>query len=317
MQSGASGRVSAEDEKKRHPFDFALWKAAKPGEPFWESPWGQGRPGWHIECSAMIRSQLGDSIDIHSGGGDLVFPHHENEIAQSEGATGKPLATYWLHNGMVRVNGEKMSKSLGNFTTIRDLLKTVDPMVVRFFVLQAQYRKPIDFTDEAIASATSGWQTFSDGLMFGDRFGQKLNFNSDQTAELLPEIVEKFNAAMDDDFNTSGALAVLFELAKELRRIGNLIVHGQVIDVATTVLQSQWQTLTTLANILGLVLSAPSTEVIASVGVSDTEIEDLILQRQQARQARNFAEADRIRDELKAQGVTLIDKPEGTTFVRD
>jgi len=318
MQSGASGRVTAKGDgepKKRHPFDFALWKGAKPGEPFWESPWGNGRPGWHIECSAMIRSRLGESIDIHGGGSDLVFPHHENEIAQSEGATGKTLASYWAHNGMVRVNGEKMSKSLGNFTTIRDLLETVEPMVVRLFVLQAQYRKPLDFTDEAIASATSGWQTFSDGLTFGDRFGAKLGWDGDAPSEVLPEVADKFRTAMDDDFNTSAALAILFEIAKDLRRCGNLLVHDQPLDIDVSVLQQQWQTLVKLAGVLGLEAVAEESGV--ADGLSDGEIEDAIARRKQARADRDFAEADRLRDELKAAGITLIDKPDGTVFVRD
>ncbi|MGD1901995.1 MAG: cysteine--tRNA ligase [Geitlerinemataceae cyanobacterium] len=318
MQSGASGRVSAEGEgepKKRNPFDFALWKGVKPGEPFWESPWGKGRPGWHIECSAMIRSRLGESIDIHGGGGDLVFPHHENEIAQSEGATGKPLAQYWAHNGMVRVNGEKMSKSLGNFTTIRDLLETIEPMVVRLFILQAQYRKPLDFTDEAIASATSGWQTFSEGLTFGDRFGDKLGWASDAPLETLPEIADKFREAMDDDFNTSAAMAVLFEIAKDLRRCGNLLVHDQPLDMDATALQKQWATLVTLADVLGL--EAVVEESGADGGLSDADIEAAIANRKQARADRDFAAADRIRDDLKAAGVTLIDKPDGTVFVRE
>ncbi len=180
LQAGASGRVEASPNapKKAYPFDFALWKSAKPDEPSWDSPWGPGRPGWHIECSAMVRDRLGESIDIHVGGGDLVFPHHENEIAQSEAATGKPLARYWMHNGMVNVGGEKMSKSLGNFTTIRQLLETgIDPRVLRLFVLQAQYRKPIDFTDEAIASARNGWETLRDGLTFGYRHGKDLGWS--------------------------------------------------------------------------------------------------------------------------------------------
>ncbi|MFM9159277.1 MAG: class I tRNA ligase family protein, partial [Dolichospermum sp.] len=171
MQAGASERVNIEDaeyQKKKYPFDFALWKAAKPGEPAWESPWGKGRPGWHIECSAMVRDRLGDTIDIHAGGADLIFPHHENEIAQSEAVTGKPLDNYWLHNGMVKVDGEKMSKSLGNFITIRQLLdRGIHPMAVRLFVLMAQYRKPIDFTDDAILAATNGWHTLKEGLLFG------------------------------------------------------------------------------------------------------------------------------------------------------
>ncbi|MBO9999740.1 MAG: cysteine--tRNA ligase [Cyanobacteria bacterium SID2] len=319
MQSGASGRVSAEDSKKRHPFDFALWKGAKPGEPAWDSPWGKGRPGWHIECSAMIRSSFGDTIDIHGGGGDLVFPHHENEIAQSEGATGKPLAKYWTHNGMVRVNGEKMSKSLGNFTTIREMLDRIDPMVVRLFVLQAQYRKPLDFTDDAIASAENGWTTLKDGLLFGNQFGEKLGWSDDsdlnsQQLTPLEDAIEKFQTAMDDDFNTPGGLAVVFELAKELRRVGNILVHGGDLDVAVEHLQRQWQTLVELAAILGLEAEPETTEPVG--GMSDEEILDLIAQRQAARKAKNFAEADRIRDELNAQRISLIDKPGETTFVR-
>ncbi|MFN6036721.1 MAG: cysteine--tRNA ligase, partial [Dolichospermum sp.] len=181
MQAGASERVNIEDaeyQKKKYPFDFALWKAAKPGEPAWESPWGKGRPGWHIECSAMVRDRLGDTIDIHAGGADLIFPHHENEIAQSEAVTGKPLANYWLHNGMVKVDGEKMSKSLGNFITIRQLLdRGIDPMAVRLFVLMAQYRKPIDFTDDGILAATNGWHTLKEGLLFGYQHGKKLEWD--------------------------------------------------------------------------------------------------------------------------------------------
>jgi len=177
MQAGASGRVAVSDptnSHKKHPSDFALWKSAKPEEPAWDSPWGEGRPGWHIECSAMVRGLLGETIDIHGGGGDLVFPHHENEIAQSEAANGKPLAKYWVHNGMVTVNGEKMSKSLGNFTTIRELLnRPLEPMVIRLFVLQAHYRKPLDFTEEAISSATNGWQTLQQGLLFGEKYGNR------------------------------------------------------------------------------------------------------------------------------------------------
>ena len=180
LQAGASGRVAVEDEeasKKQYPFDFALWKAAKEGEPAWESPWGNGRPGWHIECSAMVRERLGETIDIHVGGSDLTFPHHENEIAQSEAATGHPLANYWLHNGMIIVEGKKMSKSLGNFITIRELLDKSEPMAVRLFILQTQYRKPVDFTDEALATATNSWETMKEGLLFGYQYGAQLGFS--------------------------------------------------------------------------------------------------------------------------------------------
>ena len=322
LQAGAGGR-DADAAKKRDPFDFALWKAAKPGEPFWESPWGKGRPGWHIECSAMVRQEIGEAIDIHLGGADLVFPHHENEIAQSEAVTGQPLAQFWLHNGMVNVGGEKMSKSLGNFTTIRQLLDQggINPMVLRLFVLQAHYRKPIDFTDDAIASATSGWQTLEDGLTFYDRYGQTWDpelFCLGETAQ------DAF--AMDDDLNTPLALAVLFDLAKELRRAGNLIVHEGQSDRSPESLAQYWYTLTTLAAILGLEKRSPSglntstaqanDGAVINVGLSDPAVEDLIAQRQTARNSKNWAEADRLRDELQNQGITLIDQPGGTRWHR-
>ncbi len=317
LQAGASGRVENGEVLKRDPFDFALWKAAKEGEPAWDSPWGPGRPGWHIECSAMVRDSFGDGIDIHMGGSDLVFPHHENEIAQSEAASGHSLATYWLHNGMVNVGGEKMSKSLGNFTTIRQLLDEghVDPMVMRLFVLTAQYRKPIDFTDEAIAAATAGWETLCDGLRFGPQFGEQLGW-ADQVA-LDEEAIARFNQAMDDDLNTPGALAVLFELAKELRRQGNLLRHQGAIEGDASRLQRHWQTLTKLAAVLGLELreaeSTPMTE-----GLSEAAIATQVEARALAKAERNWAEADRIREALAAQGITLIDQKGGaTTWIRD
>ncbi|MEH1806836.1 cysteine--tRNA ligase [Nostoc sp.] len=319
MQAGKSDRVNIEDpeyQKKKDPFDFALWKAAKPGEPAWESPWGAGRPGWHIECSAMVRDRLGDTIDIHAGGADLIFPHHENEIAQSEAVTGKPLARYWLHNGMVKVDGEKMSKSLGNFTTIRELLdRGVDPMAVRLFVLTAQYRTPIDFTDEAIAAATNGWHTIKEGLLFGYQYGKKLGWGVG-TASLLAETVERFQETVNNDFNFPGGLTVLFELAKELRREGNIIVHEGKTETSPDELQRQWQTLVTLAGVLGLEAEIEA-ETQTSNGLSDAEIEAKIQQRQEARKGKNFAESDRIRDELQAQGITLIDSRDGTRWHRN
>lgn len=325
MQAGASGRVGIAESIKRDPFDFALWKSAKEGEPFWESPWGPGRPGWHIECSAMIRDRLGDSIDIHVGGSDLIFPHHENEIAQSEAATGHPLARYWMHNGMVNVGGEKMSKSLGNFTTIRQLLDSPDapdPMAVRLFLMQGQYRKPVDFTDEAIAAAKNGWQTLSEGLLFGHDYGAKLgwadvddpDFNNPAAMRIAPNSapVQQFQAAMDDDFNTAGALAVLFDLAKDLRRAGNLITHTGSADTPAEALRQQWQTLVCLAQVLGLE-AQPAESATVEGGLTDDEINTLIDQRKAARAAKDFAESDRIRDELQAQGIILIDKPGGVT----
>lgn len=321
MEAGASGRVDEVTEtKKRHPLDFALWKAAKPGEPEWDSPWGKGRPGWHIECSAMVRQFLGDRIDIHTGGEDLVFPHHENEIAQSEAALSQPMASYWMHNGFVKIGGDKMSKSLKNFTTIRALLEVYDPMVVRLFILQAHYSKPIDFTEEAMAAAQNGWNTLKEGLLFGYEFGDRLGWTVEQSDPqpanldaLLPEAVEPFQTLMDDDFNTAGGLSVLFELAKELRKEGNLLVHEGKTETSPEQLYQQWRTLTALAQVLGLEAQPNVGEAAATSGPSDAEIEALIQQRQEARKAKNFAEGDRIRNELQAQGITLIDQPGGVT----
>jgi cysteinyl-tRNA synthetase len=317
LQAGASGRVDLEDpenQKKKNPADFALWKAAKPGEPSWDSPWGKGRPGWHIECSAMVREKLGVTIDIHVGGSDLIFPHHENEIAQSEAVTGKPLARYWMHNGMVKVEGEKMSKSLGNFITIRDLLERVEPMAVRLFILQAHYRKPLDFTDEALEAATNGWHTLREGLLFGTRYGEQLGWNPIQEnsqSKIKNPLEQRFQEAVDDDFNFAGGLAVLFEIAKKLVKEGNLLVHEGKTETPPQELEQQWRTLMELAQVLGLEAEAVKEE--ATGGLSDAEIEDLIQKRAEARKAKNWAEGDRIRDELKAQGIVLIDQPGGVT----
>ena len=316
MQAGASERVNVEDaeyQKKKYPFDFALWKAAKPGEPAWESPWGKGRPGWHIECSAMVRDRLGDTIDIHAGGADLIFPHHENEIAQSEAVTGKPLANYWLHNGMVKVDGEKMSKSLGNFITIRQLLdRGVDPMAVRLFVMMAQYRKPIDFTDDAILAATNGWHTIKEGLLFGYQHSKELGTGNHRISNTY---IDKFKEAVNDDFNFPGGLAVIFELAKELNREKNIIVHQGKTETPANELLEKWQTLITLADVLGLT-TKPESEDPKQDSISDVYIEELIQQREEARKSKNFAESDRIRNELLTKGITLIDSKEGTRWHR-
>lgn len=319
MQAGAGGRVDLDnpEREKQDPFDFALWKAAKPNEPAWDSPWGKGRPGWHIECSAMIRARLGETIDIHGGGGDLVFPHHENEIAQSEVLTGKPLARYWLHNGMVTVNGEKMSKSLGNFTTIQDLLdgkwseypQPIDPMAIRLFVLQAHYRKPLDFTKAAIAAAENGWQTLKDALTLD---WQQLNLSPQMpiSSELEAEWVNRLQAAMDDDFNTAAGLAVLFELAKSLKREFNVRCAQGLSKLSSQQVYLRSQTLIQLAQILGLQANqetAPAPEIDA------VWIESLLQQRQQARQEKRYAEGDRIRNELQAAGIAVIDQPDGQT----
>jgi cysteinyl-tRNA synthetase len=316
MQAGAGGRVDPNDPefKKQYPFDFALWKAAKLGEPAWDSPWGQGRPGWHIECSAMIRARLGETIDIHGGGGDLVFPHHENEIAQSEVLTGQPLANYWLHNGMVTVNGEKMSKSLGNFTTIQTLLdQPIDPMAIRLFVLQAHYRKPLDFTQEAIASAGQSWNTLKAGLLFGNKYGEQLGWNSETIKAWNLSFLEQFQVAMDDDFNTPSALGVVFELAKQLRREGNRLAHDGSTQMPTDQLWQNWITLVHLSDVLGLRAEQSDHSMNSNMTLSIEAIETFIQQRQEARKTRNFAESDRIRNELQAVGITLIDQPDGQT----
>ncbi|MEG3987770.1 cysteine--tRNA ligase [Microcoleus sp. S28C3] len=346
MQAGASGRLETaeiEAQKKQDSSDFALWKSAKPGEPAWDSSWGKGRPGWHIECSAMVRDCLGETIDIHCGGSDLIFPHHENEIAQSEAATGKSLANYWMHNAFVTVKGKKMSKSLHNFITIRDLLdgnwsgdlesnppqpplgkggsknegseksKAVEPMAVRLFVLTAQYRSQIDFTEEAIASARNGWKTINEGLLFGLRYGSQLSWDVEKTGQ-DSKAVQDFQSAMDNDFNTPSALTVLFELAKDLGKEGNVLVHQGKTETSPDLLQQKWLTLVSLAEVLGLEVQPESDSNDAVDGLSDAEIEVMIQQRKDARKARDFAEGDRIRNELKDKGITLIDQKDGTTI---
>jgi cysteinyl-tRNA synthetase len=324
QQENAAGRVATEEgARKQHPFDFALWKGAKPGEPSFESPWGPGRPGWHIECSAMVREELGDTIDIHLGGADLVFPHHENEIAQSEAATGQELARYWLHNGMVNVGGQKMSKSLGNFTTIRALLDSgVSPMTLRLFTLQAHYRKPLDFTAEALDAAATGWKGLNAAL--GLVGSASAAATATPPAQLPPELAAartRFVAAMDDDLNTSAALAVLFELAKPLRSLANRSERGDgaaAAEAATPALVAQGQLLLELAGVLGLQHEQAAESPAAGPGSSaaspsDAEIEAQIQARQAAKAARDFATADAIRAELQAQGIELIDKPGGVT----
>lgn len=322
MEAGASGRVGEEGAGKQDPFDFALWKAAPITEPGFKSPWGWGRPGWHIECSAMVRETLGDHIDIHAGGADLIFPHHENELAQSEPITGKPMAKYWLHNGFLNVNGEKMSKSLGNFTTLRQALTVYDPMALRLFLLQTHYRSPIDLTDAAMQAASRGWETLHKGIQAAHQFlrnkeGLGLSGSPDT------EAMQAFQTAMDDDFGTPGALAVAFELAKELTREHNLLTHQGQTHLQPEVLQRKSAALLEILGTLGFVVEDAHLQQSGALEVdpsgskteflSPEEIEELIAQRLLARKAKNFAEADRIREYLKTLGITLIDQKDGTT----
>jgi cysteinyl-tRNA synthetase len=283
------------DNAKRDPLDFVLWKMVKPGEPYWDSPWGQGRPGWHIECSAMSTCCLGNHFDIHGGGMDLQFPHHENEIAQSEGATGEPFVNYWMHNGFVRVNEEKMSKSLGNFFTVREVLKQYRPEVIRFFILSSHYRSPLNYSDEQLDEASAALTRLYTALR-----GVEI-----RDGQISSEYQQRFEQAMNDDFNTPVALAVLFDLARELNK---------AVDKSKLA-----NTLKQLAAILGL-LQEESDNFLkggaVSDGLAETEIERLIEARKVAKANKDWAQADSIRDQLKAQGVVLEDLAGGNTSWR-
>jgi cysteinyl-tRNA synthetase len=293
------GARVAVDESKDDALDFVLWKAAKPGEPAWDSPWGPGRPGWHIECSAMSTHCLGNHFDIHGGGMDLNFPHHENEIAQSEGATGETFVNLWMHNGFVQVNAEKMSKSLGNFATLRDLLKVYRAEEIRYFILGSHYRSPLDFSDEHLKASNQGL----------NRLYTALRGLPDAPAPADEPYTARFDAAMDDDFNTPVALSVLFELARDIN-----IRRGSEPQQAAAL----GAVLRRLGGRLGLLQQDPEAWFTAAQagGPDAAEIERLIAARLAARKAKNFTEADRIRDELLKQGVRLEDKPGGTLWSR-
>lgn len=287
------------DGHKQDPLDFVLWKSAKPGEPYWESPWGNGRPGWHIECSVMSAEHLGEHFDIHGGGQDLQFPHHENEIAQSEATHGCTMANYWLHNGFVRVDDEKMSKSLGNFFTIREVLEKYDAEVVRFFILRAHYRSPLNYSDKHLDDAKASLTRLYTALR---GFGIESPEADTDAIDWQQPQAAKFKAAMDDDFNTAEALAVLFELANDLNKDKS---------PATAVLLKQ------LAGILGLLQRDPESFMHGDDGAStDLDIEGLIAARIAAKKAKDFAEADRIRKALADAGIVLEDTPQGTTWRR-
>jgi cysteinyl-tRNA synthetase len=318
-------RVDVSD-KKRNPLDFALWKASKEGEPAWDSPWGPGRPGWHLECSAMSQQYLGETFDIHGGGEDLIFPHHENEIAQSEGATGKPLARYWVHNGFVRVNSEKMSKSLGNFFTIRDILKQYHPEVLRLFLLQCHYRSPVDFSDAALSEARQGMDRFYSTLKAirdlqagipDNPVAAQPSARDREIAEHLLSLRDRFIEAMDDDFNTAQAIGVLFDAIRFL----NNFLAGKKGEVSPAALVDAETRLREMGAILGLLREAPDVYLrhdreseASKRGIAVAEIEALIAERRVAREMREWQRADEIRKRLAARGVMLKDTPTDTTW---
>jgi cysteinyl-tRNA synthetase len=321
MQAGARVEVN---EKKEHPMDFVLWKGAKPGEPKWSSPWGEGRPGWHIECSAMSRKYLGETFDIHGGGKDLVFPHHENEIAQSCGASGKPFANLWMHHGFVTIKDEKMSKSLGNFLTIRDVLKQYEPEVLRLFIFTTQYRNPLDFTETALQDARSGLERMYeclaqvDGLPAGGSAGPSSIAEQDRLG--LESLTTRFHEAMDNDFNTAQALAHLFDTVKSLNKILRTLPERPLAE-DLKILRTTATVFRDLAGVLGLVQRDPATVVagnkakeMAGIDLSVEKIEQLIAQRNQARAAKDWAASDEVRDSLLAHRIVLKDSPEGTTW---
>jgi cysteinyl-tRNA synthetase len=290
-------------DKKEDPLDFALWKAAKQGEIFWSSPWGNGRPGWHIECSAMARKYLGDTIDIHAGGQDLAFPHHENEIAQSEALTGKPFARYWMHNGFLNINNEKMSKSLGNFLTVHDLIKEIEPQVFRFFMLSVHYRNPINYSIDLLESAKNSLdrlRTTYQNLMHRQEASTNLTENDQEWIEKIGDLRIQFEAAMDDDFNTANAVSALFELSK----LGNYYILEK--NTSTKVVEALLSEFEILFSVLGLKLEKEEN--------LDKMVEHLIQERIEARKSKDFKRSDEIRDQLKEMNIVLEDTAQGTRW---
>jgi cysteinyl-tRNA synthetase len=302
----AGSRVQI-DEAKLDPLDFVLWKHAKPGEPSWESPWGSGRPGWHIECSAMSTSLLGAYFDLHGGGMDLKFPHHENEIAQSCAACATPFVRLWMHNGFVRINDEKMSKSLGNFFTVREVLKTLrDPEVLRFFLLSSHYRGPINYSEAQLTQADETLLGLYRAL--ADRGSAARDLRSVVEMRAVAEIRGRFDAAMDDDFNTPDALAVMQGAARDLNSAKDTGRHADAAALAAA--------LRDMGGVLGLLQQPPSEYLKRGVGeaqLTDLQVDTLIEARRAARKKRDFAESDRVRDALASAGIVLEDKPDGST----
>jgi len=325
----AGSRIEV-DERKRNPLDFALWKGAKAGEPWWESPWGKGRPGWHIECSVMSTSKLGMPLDIHGGGKDLIFPHHENEIAQAEGAYGKPFVRYWMHNGFVNINKEKMSKSLGNFLTIRDILKAHHPEVLRLFLLSKHYRSPLDYSPEIMTEMENSLNRVYQALARIDAVLEKsplvdlpefrLNEIEKELADKAETLMDRFMEALDDDFNTARAIGYLFDLVTSMNR-----VFGPSDDTPTEAafacLVKARDQLKQAAGILGMLEQAPTDffafkkdKILQEAQVDDAQIEKLVAERTQARRDKNWSRSDEIREQLKKWNVIVEDRPDGTIW---
>lgn len=293
------------DERKDEPMDFAIWKSEKPGEPSWDSPWGKGRPGWHIECSCMAHKLLGETIDIHAGGTDLVFPHHENEIAQSEARTGKPFANYWMHSAYLNINNKKMSKSLNNFFTTREILENYEAEVVRLFMLSAHYRTPLNFSQELLDSAKSSNERLYNAIgnlesLLGEIKSEELAENEKAYIETLNSYKTKFIEKMDDDFNTADAISVIFDLVKSINTNVNASSSRKLVEYSLNLIRE-------LGKPLGILQKSTAYDL-------DAEIEALVQKRQQARKDKNWTLSDQIRDELKSRGIVLEDTPQGVRW---